>query len=61
MGGERGSGRSMLAAWHDDDDDGIIPWNTKFTQHIEQIHGHVHTKIQEACDDNKIRLGETKL
>ena len=40
--GERGSGRSVLAAWHDDDDDNII-LNKSWRQHPtkQQLYGHL--------------------
>ena len=33
----------------------------KFTQYLEQIHGHVYIKIQQARNENKLTLVETKL
>ena len=30
-------------------------------QYLEQTHGHVYTKMQQACGKNKLTLGETKL
>ena len=34
---------------------------TNFTLYFEQIHGHVHTKKQLACGENKLTLGEIEL
>ena len=33
----------------------------KFTQYLEQTHGHVLTKMQQSCEENKLTFGETKL
>ena len=38
-----------------------MSYNTKFSQYLEQTHGHVHTKMQQVCCENKLTLGETKL
>ena len=31
-------------------------WKYKFMQYLEQIQGHVHTQIQQACGKNKLIL-----
>ena len=35
--------------------------NKKFTLYLEQTYGHVHTKMQQTCGENKLMLEETKL
>ena len=33
--------------------------NTKFTQYLEEKHGHVHIKIQQVWIENKLTSGKT--
>ena len=35
--------------------------NIKSIQYLEQTHGHVRNKMQEAGGENELTLGETKL
>ena len=35
--------------------------NKTFMWYLEQLHRHVSTKMQQACDKNNFRFGETEL
>ena len=35
--------------------------DTKYTQYLEQVHGHVLSKMQQAYNKNKLTQEETKL
>ena len=49
--GERGSGRSVLAARHDNDDD----------DDLEEMLEHVHLNIQQICIENKVTQGKANI
>ena len=35
--------------------------NTKFAQYLQQTDRHVCTKMQQACSENKLTVGERNL
>lgn len=39
----------------------IMFWNTKLIQNLDKMHGHVPTKMQQSCSENKFILGVRKL
>ena len=40
---------------------GMVQGETKFTMYLKQILRQVHTRMQQVCVENNLKIGEIKL